>query len=573
MRPTLAIVAAVGCLLGASVARADEEKKPDEKSVPAAVMPAPEPEKKPDPAPAPSPSAPVDAATQSEPTPPPKKDGPKIQTTTNGFFDTRTTYTQLNLKTPVSNKDTPGLANISEAGLTLKLNWGDKAIVYSDVSFIWQGATCFQNNTTGWCGVGKSRPDHDVASLRPLAVVSELYALYHLNEHLNFTLGKKRIVWGPGFAFNPTDILNPPKDPTDPTFQRSGAWLARVELPYEKFTISLVAAAKVLRTYGGLPGAFLYYPDYPSSEQKAVLDATKATYSKPDTDPHFAAAARVYALLADTDFNLFYFFTNKYNDAFDHKSRFGASASHVFGALEVHFEGTLQFGKSNVYANPDCVKDLNALLTCGLAVQAGTAASTSIADASRTRDWTLVPKVVVGPRYQFDNNAILSLEYYYNGEGYDWYEFRDYLALARAASAFTNSTSGSLPFSLPGASANTDPGVPQKFAFNPLRRHYLFLSYQQPQINDDWTVSATVIVDAEDLSSTVAPYVAWNAQEWLTLTLGANVSIPGVSQLGVTLPADSLSFPVKVSLPKQTLTEFGLSPLAWQVYFAVRAFY
>ena len=133
----------------------------------------------------------------------------------------------------------------------MKLSWGDKATFYSDVSFLWQGGTCFQNNTSGLCGIGKDRPDHDVASLHPLAVVSELYALYNVNEHLNFTLGKKRIVWGPGFAFNPTDILNPPKDPTD--WFWSGGWVIGDKIPTGSFTYKVVATDMDGKTHSWSP--------------------------------------------------------------------------------------------------------------------------------------------------------------------------------------------------------------------------------------------------------------------------------------------------------------------------------
>lgn len=60
-------------------------------------------------------------------------------------------------------------------------------------------------------------------------MLSEAYLDAPLQDGFRLLLGKKRIVWGAGLAFNPTDVLNPPKDPTDPTFQRAGAWLAQAE--------------------------------------------------------------------------------------------------------------------------------------------------------------------------------------------------------------------------------------------------------------------------------------------------------------------------------------------------------
>ena len=105
------------------------------------------------------------------------------------------------------------------------------------------------------------------------------------------------------------DLLNPPKDPTDPSLQRAGAWLARVELPTERFTVSLVAAARVLEEYGGVPSRLAVYPSYDPRDDGQV---------------HVAGAARIYALVADTDVNVEYVFTNLYNDAFRNKSRVGS---------------------------------------------------------------------------------------------------------------------------------------------------------------------------------------------------------------------------------------------------------
>jgi hypothetical protein len=74
---------------------------------------------------------------------------------------------------------------------------------------------------------------------------------------LNVVLGKKRIVWGAGLAFNPTDLLNPRRDPTDPTFQRAGAWVAQLEAPFETMTFSLLFAPTVLESMSGIPAAFM----------------------------------------------------------------------------------------------------------------------------------------------------------------------------------------------------------------------------------------------------------------------------------------------------------------------------
>ena len=59
-------------------------------------------------------------------------------------------------------------------------------------------------------------------------------------------------MWGPGFAANPLDLLNPNKDPTDPAFQRAGAWMARVEVPLESLALTVVYAPQVTAQSSGL---------------------------------------------------------------------------------------------------------------------------------------------------------------------------------------------------------------------------------------------------------------------------------------------------------------------------------
>lgn len=468
-----------------------------------------------------------------------------LEPSVTGYLDSRLTYTHVPGGRLLPSRDVPAFANITEANFQLKLRWGDRALAYVDASYFYQrGQLFFDTDKDGqrfWI------PDHDVPALRPLAVVSELYGNYDFSEHVRLTLGKKRIVWGPGFAQNPTDLLNPPKDPTDPTFQRAGSWLGRLEFPYEKFTFSLVGAARTLRQYGGLPSSLVYYPDYPTAE--ALKDRTDDR----DGQPHFAAAARLYVLWHDTDVNLLYFFSNLSNDAYEHKNRGGLSLSHVFGNWEVHLEALAQTGSSRLYANPACVKDLASLAGCGFA-------HTSIAARDRLGDTALTPRVLAGTRYMLDDGGILSLEYDYVGDGYTKDEFADYVRLVlHGQQALARLPAGVPRPALPGATAS-DPGSPQKFTFDPLRRHYLFVTWQQPQVHDDFTLAATVILNLQDLSGQLVPSVTWSAREWLNLTATVFAPLPGAKSLAVDVDG-------------KTYSEYGLVPADWRAFVSARAFF
>lgn len=427
---------------------------------------------------------------------------PLLESSVNGYLDSRTSVAKVRTDGLLPADDVPAAINLTEVNIQLKLRWGDRAFALVDASFFYQKAWAYPGGP------------HDVPAYRPLSVISEAYASYNFSDHLNLTLGKKRIVWGPGQAFNPTDLLNPPKDPTDPTLQRAGAWLARVEAPFERFTASFVAAAAALRTYGGVPTSLAYCPGYPTAE------GGRAGINDFDDQPHYALASRLYALVADSDVGLYYVFTNRYNDAFENKSRLGASVSRLVGkALEVHAEALVQRGTLRPF---------------------------------KTLGDDLVGKTLVGGRYTFGDDSLLGLEYHFNGDGYTPAEFDSALKMVAAVAG-----AGLRP-SLPAASS--DAGSPQKFVFDPFRRHYLFLTYLKPHIRDDFTVQATVIMNLQDFTGQLAPLIAWSVREWASLTVAAFVPVPGLASR-------------EVEVGDRHYGEFSLSPIGWRILASVRLFY
>ena len=456
--------------------------------------------------------------------------GKKVTAEVNGYVDNRFQYAFINPNTSlISTANQPSLQEILEGNIQLKLSFGSRAFVYSDVSLIYQNGWLFYDRD-GMGGRTKI-DDHDVATLRPFVAPSELYVSISPKPWLNVLLGKKRIIWGSGFAFNPTDLINPAKDPTDPNFQRAGQWVARIELPFEKFTVSTLFAPQVLYQQNGLPFAMMKYPDYP------LADGTKPA----DDAYHYLLAARLYLLLFNTDINLFYFFSNKYNDTFENASRFGASFSrYFFTDYELHVEALFQVGSGKTYPNHLCAN--------GGACSLQTALS-----ATKLQDGNLYPRVLVGGRTQFRDESTLSVEYYYQSDGYSALEFEDYLRLLSRAQ-MAGLTSAAQPM---GGSSGA---VPQRFTFDPLRRHYLILSYNKPKIRDDFAIGATLIAGLADLSGTISPSASWNAKEWLTLSLYGFVPIRGI-------PVGT------VSVNDVSYSEYSLLPMDFRFLFEARAYY
>ncbi|HET6343796.1 MAG TPA: hypothetical protein VFH51_02640, partial [Myxococcota bacterium] len=124
---------------------------------------------------------------------------------------------------------------------------------------------------------------------------------------------------------------------------------------------------------------------------------------------------------------------------------------------------------------------------------------------------------------------------------------------------------------LPGTTGG-DPGSPQKFAVSYQRQHYVFLTFTQPRILDDITLTGVVLLNAQDLSGVVAPQVVWSVRDWLNLSLFA---------FGIFRGPESLRTEATLTLPTSAgamtagskVSEFSVAPLDWRVLVSARIFY
>lgn len=467
-----------------------------------------------------------DASVGTAAPPRPTEGGGKATSEVNGYFQNRLSFARIDTLGPASTRDVPSIAELAEANIQLRVNLGNRArFAYSDLSLIYQGGWLFYDRDAA--GHRVRVPHHDVPSLRPVIVPSELYLSVSPEPWLNLLAGKKRITWGSGFAFNPTDLVNPPKDPTDPTFQRAGSWVARIEAPFETFTLTALFAPQAFYTQSGIPSGFVESPGVPAEPR--------------DGSAHYLMAARMYALLWGADVNLVYYFSNRYQDQFEAKSRFGASFSrYFFTDYELHAEALFQLGSPRLFPVHSCA---TLERSCDLA---------SSFTPSRLDSKKLYPRVVVGTRRQFDDESLVSLEYYFQRDGYSDAKFDDTITLLAHAKQEGASA--------PDATSRSGGALPQRFSFNPLRKHYLIASYTKPRIFDDWTVNAVLIAGIRDVSGIFSLSVAWNPKEWLTLTGYGYMPVRG---LGVG----------EASVGSQRFSEHSLVPYNYRALLEARVFY
>ena len=427
-----------------------------------------------------------------------------LEVKANGYVSARNEGTAAS-DSPLGKVATPPAYRfLGEANGQLRLKWSDAYDAFGDVSLF------FSKSTGDEASPAVQQVNHNTFLL------NELYANLGFTEQLAGLVGKKRLLWGSGFVNNPTDLINPPKDPTDPAFQRAGQYLARLELTRPEWAATLVFSPQPLDVEAGLPRR---------------LGVSKGGQA------HYAVAARYYRLIQNSDVNLMTFFTQRYNDDFQDRVHFGASFSrYFFTDYELHLEALVHRGASTTVFNPACVQDLAGLAGC---VAGGTS---PVNEPDRKR---LTAKILLGTRYQFSDESLLSVEYLFNGEGLHAAEFSDRLAFLKL-----------LPLLPPAALLAFGAGdggqggaLPNRFSFDPARRHYLFLLYSKPRIRDDFTLAATGLVGLEDLSGLVGPSLTWSAKEWLNLAL-------------------------YVFLPfGRAESEFGILPFRGRATFEARVFY
>jgi hypothetical protein len=462
---------------------------------------------------------------------------PALAAEVTGYVESRTQYSRSRVHGLLPTDAQPEIQQLLEFNLQPRHEYRPGGFVAADLSFFLQAAWRYRGLDAE--GQEVAVPVRESSAARPFVSLSELYLSHEVVPALHLLAGKKRILWGTGWAYNPTDLLNPPKDPTDPSSQRVGAYMLRVEVPLEKYTFSFVASPAVLEQESGLPRALLVYPEWRSLDNEA----------------HYLLAARAYALVANADLNLMLFHSNLYADDFEDKTRLGFSFSrYFFDDYELHLEALVGRGSARSYSTPGCLDTGEAAVAC---FERGD----PLISQRRLDEKRLRPHILVGTRYQFSDESLLSAEYLYQADGLKRSEFQDVvngLSLLSVAHELGLDTSRVLQ-QLLGA---TSEGLPQRFRFVPISRHYAFFTFQKPKIRDDFTVSASLIANLSDLSGLLAPSVSWSATEWMTLALSGFVPFSGPASLAATVPATG-----------EHVSEFELVPSSYRVLLQARLFY
>ncbi len=211
--------------------------------------------------------------------------------------------------------------------------------------------------------------------------VSELSFKYSVASWLDFRIGRKIERWGTGYAWNPTGVVNPPKNPADPTDRRNmfrGVDMAAADVFIKGWDITLMGVPEI---------------DWTGKSGRHLLSS--------------GWAARAYRLIKGTDVAL----TASGGNGLPNSR--GLSLARVFGnALELHGEAAYL--------------------------------SDSVRLLPRSGNLALVRRphaeVLLGGQYTFRNNVNVVGEFYHTGQGLsgrEWLDFRSF-----AGSAYTRLQQG-----------------------------------------------------------------------------------------------------------------------------------
>lgn len=392
-----------------------------------------------------------------------------------GFADQKATYRKVWVNAPLPPADFPELTARTELNTQPKCK-GDALRAYADLSALFDFRDSYKS--VGRDGHAESTTDevpYDDRAVWTLAQ-NEAYAAYEFASGPSLLAGKKRVVWGSGFAFNPTDLLNPVKDPTDPNNQRSGSWMAMGEVPFGENQLALVASPQTVERKGGMPEKSLHY----------------------DGEDHYLVALRYYLLLAGTDVNVISYYTNLYGDAFEKKTRWGLSASRFFGSLGLHGEALLQKGSDRYFANDSCLGNESAAQACLFRQE-------DPFERNRLDEKRIYPKVLLGTRYHFESDAQLVVEVLHQNDGYSQSEFQDLVGLATYVQR------------------NTGVGRPDSVLApnGPTMKNYLTVHYGDYKWNDDVGLFASNLWNLQQGTGFVGPGVNYAATESTRVTLRA----------------------------------------------------
>ncbi len=291
------------------------------------------------------------------------------------------------------------------------------------------------------------------------AALRQAYLQYSFGDAMTLRLGKQRIAWGSGFAWNPTNRLEPAKNPLNTGLEQEGSWAVRMDVLPATWAGLILVAARDQATPADLP------LETPGRVRRV-------------------GAVRARFLVKDTDLALVF--------------SGGAGARNLVGV------------------------DLGRSLGGSLSVHAE-AATYRGAELLPERSEERFFRTAVGLLYLQGEGSSLSIEYFWNGEGYDEPAMTAY---RRSLDVFYVQAQDPR---LPPAVRESAQGAYLRAAALPysgglgLRRHYLQGSWTHASSESQWTGAVRAVVGLADGGLALTPGLGFAPRSNLQFQLDAIV--------------------------------------------------
>jgi hypothetical protein len=341
-------------------------------------------------------------------------------------------------ESPVNRDDVAGLESYPGLG-RLALGWkethgGFKAVFRGYVERTWGQ----REDATRW-------------------VVRQGYAQYWWGEKLGLRVGKQRIAWGSGLAWNPTNRLEPPKNALNTTLEQEGAVAARVDWAPTSWASVVAVAATTDAQPRDLPIS-------PGASETRSTAGLRTRFLVKDTDLAFVVSG-------------------------------GKNQRTLVGL--------------------DLGRDLG-----GLATLHAEAAVYRGAELVPPRDEETFLRLVAGALHSSGDNAF-ALEYFYNGEGYSDAGATAWLgALDRSWAAATNPALPPARRDQALAAYGAVAPIPYAWGLG-LRRHYLHASWTRGAVTSAWTGAVRTVLGLDDGGWALTPGIGYAPRGNVTLNLDA----------------------------------------------------
>jgi hypothetical protein len=299
--------------------------------------------------------------------------------------------------------------------------------------------------------------------------VKELYLSWSMNSHWDLTVGKKILKWGTGYAWTPTGVLDPRRDPRDPAdrlSQYEGSELIELRGTYGSRSITAVYTA---------PRLFSKLQAGRREDQWAF---------------------KYNSLVRKLDYSLIASF-----GGLETANRYGANATYVVGqALELHGEFIAQRGSRLLY--PLAIAQVDPRITFTSPPYA----------PLKEHDNGIYSRALAGANYTFPSGWNLVVEYYRDRQGLSKVERQRFDSFVLYNEEQHRLLAGPDPSQITLPAANLLWTLQGIGGFN-RAQDYMFARIARDRLGKKWNLENIAIFSLRDGSSVWIPQVSFDFNE------------------------------------------------------------